>query len=260
MSHRTKLHVRKAVYDLFYTPSSSYFYVVNDILAATTLLSVLSLVLETVPGLLQWHSLFLAVEYISVALFTLEYAGRIYARGSHYKSYVFSFFGIVDILAILPTYLGLANLTFLKTARVLRILRLLRMVRLAKIARQSQHRLMADRGTIGQQTLSTQIYFVALLSMVLVFGTLMYAAEGQRQELESIPLSMIWAAKVILGGVPQHMPETLWGEFVTIGARFAGLLLFGLLISIVGTGLQRLLFGSARISSKHVAKAPSRKR
>lgn len=64
-----------------------------------------------------------------------------------------------------------------------------------------------------------------------------------RPEFESIPLAMVWSAKVIMGGVPQHMPATVWGELVTIGTRFFGLLLFGLMISIMGNTLKKILFG-----------------
>ena len=106
---------------------------VNDILAAFTILSVISIVLETVPAFVHLKPLFDTVEYTTVAVFTLEYFARMYAAPRK-RDYIFGFFGIIDLLAIAPTYLTLANFTFLKTARVLRILRFLRAIRLAKIA------------------------------------------------------------------------------------------------------------------------------
>lgn len=231
------------LHDVFYNVESRWFHPVNDLLAITTIASVLALILETVPALTTYHPLFVAVEYIAVALFTLEYVGRVLARRNDVGSYVLSFFGIIDLLAIIPTYLGLTNLTFLKTARVLRLLRLLRMIRLAKLAQVTRHR----RGDIEHHQdlykLSLRIYFVALLACVTIFGTLIYVAESDAPHFSSIPLGMIWAAKVTMGGVAQHMPDTVWGELITIGARFTGLALLGLLISIVGDTVRRLLFG-----------------
>jgi hypothetical protein len=72
----------------------------------------------------------------------------------------------------------------------------------------------------------------------------MYTFEGDTPAFESIPLAMIHTAKVIMGGIAQHMPTTVAGDLITILTRFTGLLLFGLLISIVGDTLRRALFGS----------------
>jgi voltage-gated potassium channel len=217
---------------------------VNDVRAAATIISVLALILETVPSLAPYMPLFVAIEYAAVAIFTIEYVCRIIARKGTVHNYVFSFFGIIDLLAIVPTYLGLTNLTYLKTARVLRILRLLRMVRLAKLAQTTRTRFHEIEHHTNHYRLSLQIYFAALISTIILFGTLIYIAEGHRAEFGSIPLGMIWAAKATMGGVAQYMPETVWGELITIAARFSGLALFGLLLSIVGNALKKLLFGT----------------
>jgi voltage-gated potassium channel len=173
--------------------------------------------------------------------FTLEYVGRVVANKGHVRTYTLSFFGVIDLLAILPSFFGLSNLTFLKTARVLRILRLLRMVRLAKLAKMPRNKDPDEHTKLDMA--AVQIYIAALLSVVLIFGTLIYITEGYRTEFVSIPHGMLWAMKVTIGGVPQYMPATIWGEFITIGARFSGLLLFGLLISIVGKALNKFLLG-----------------
>jgi len=228
------------VWDSFYKPGSRYFLLVNDVLAIATVVSVLSLILETVPALASYQMIFDVVEFVAVVIFSVEYVARIYANQKHVRSYTLSFYGVIDLLAVLPSYFGLTNLTFLKSARVLRILRLLRMLRLAKLAkpRKSAH------DVADVQRMSVQIYFAALVASVILFGTLIYVAESSYTEFSSIPHGMLWAAKVVMGGVPQYMPNTLWGETITVVARFSGLLLFGLLISIVGAGTKRLLLGS----------------
>lgn len=215
-------------------PRSRYFLFVNDSLAFLTILSIVVLALATMPSLAPYQQLFLYIEYVAVFVFTIEYILRIWTTKKR-TQYIFGFFGIIDLVSILPTYLGLGNFAALKSARVLRILRFLRILRIAKVAR--------SRNMEKKNIFDIRVYFFALLTAILIFGALMYIAEGIRPEFESIPVAMIWSAKVILGGVPQHLPETYFGEFVTIGARFAGLLLFGLLINIMAGSVKWLIFG-----------------
>jgi voltage-gated potassium channel len=155
---------------------------------------------------------------------------------------VFSFFGLVDLLSILPTFIGALNLTFLKSARVLRILRLLRMVRLAKLAR---FRAVSDpEHHASIYWLNIQIYFTALFATVLALGALIYIFEAPAEGFESIPAGMLWAADMVLGGsITGLLPQTLAGQLIGLLARFAGLALLGVLIHVIGTLLKRWLFG-----------------
>lgn len=246
MFGRKKKDISERLYNLFYTPSTPGFYIINDILAITTVASVLSIILETVPSFSEYSALFFIIEYISVILFTLEYVGRVIANKKHISSYTLSFFGIIDLLAILPSFFGLSNFAFLKTARVLRILRLLRMARLAKLAKKPKRKEKQDDESANAYKLSIQIYFATVLSAVVLSGTLVYVFEGKADGtgmFASIPHGMLWALKVTLGMTPGTMPVTMIGEAITIMTFFFGLLLFGLLISVMGTSLQRLLLG-----------------
>jgi len=231
------------LYNIFYKPGTKYFYFVNNFLALTTIVAVLVVVLETVPLLSPYGNTFFVIEWIVTIIFTIEYFARILANKQKPFKYIFSFFGIIDLVSIIPTILGLGNLTFLKTARTLRILRLLRIIRLSKLIRIPIHDNKREENKEIFK-LSVQIYLTALLTSIIIFGTLMYVAEGSRIEFQSIPEAMIWSTKVTLGGISQHTPETLWGELIVILTRFSGLLLFGLLISIVGTTFKKLLLGS----------------
>jgi len=235
-----RLHTR--LYHLFYDPRARYFVLVNDILALATIVSVLALILETLPSLSGYTGLWYTIEFVSVAIFTTEYVARIIAHKGQVGRYIFSFFGIVDLVAIVPSFIGLTNLTFLKTTRTLRILRLLRMLRLAKLA----NTVGAESKTRSNTSLiSVQIYAAALSTGLILFGTLMYLVEGESETFVSIPHAMLWAAKVTLGGVPIASPSTLAGDVLMLCTRFFGLLLFGLLIAITGKGLERLLFGKS---------------
>ena len=107
---------------------------VNNFFALITLVSVFFISLETVESLQPYMGLFKVIEWITVILFSFEYAGRIIAEKRKFK-YIFSFYGLVDLIAVIPTYFGLANFSFLKIARITRVLRFLRMIRLVKMMR-----------------------------------------------------------------------------------------------------------------------------
>lgn len=235
--------IKKKIHTMFHDPSTRLFVVVNDFLAVLTIASVMALILETVSSFAPYHSLLLAVEYIAVFFFTLEYMGRIFVSERR-KYYIFGFFGIVDLLAILPTILLLTNLTFLKTARILHIVRFLRMLRLVKLVHTKED----PHGKIDRysklRNLDIQIYIFAFFSATVIFGTLMYIFEGGHQSAENIPLAMLWVAKVIVGGVAQSAPATILGDITIILTRFTGLLLFGLLIYVVGSSVNKFLFGT----------------
>jgi voltage-gated potassium channel len=153
--------------------------------------------------------------------------------------YVFSFFGIIDLVAILPSVLGLANLTFLKSARTVRIIRLLRMMRLAKFSRAK------DKGKAAQSVykINLEIYFLTLTLALLLIGSLFYIFENNA-EASSIPSGMYWALKSILGGFPYPQPETLGGIIALILARFTSMILLGMMLGLVGMMVRKLLIGS----------------
>lgn len=238
--------IRAKIDTAFHDYKSKTFYWMNDFLALVTIVSIIAIVLETVPYLENYHYIFDSIEYATVAIFTLEYLARILVAKNKLK-YVFSFFGIIDLLSILPTFLKIGNLTFLKSTRVLRILRFLRMIRLAKILRlkRKKRRDLEEHSQVYR--LNIQIYFLALASAIVIFGSIIYILEGQYQEFSSIPLGMLWATKTILGGVFQEVPHTVLGNVTIIFARFVGLVLFGLLINVVGRGINKILFGTASI-------------
>jgi|SRR3989344_6327566 len=232
---------RKFVRDAFENPASRSFTVVNDLLAFATVVSVVAIVLETVAVFAPYHNFFKAIEYTSVALFSLEYLGRVWTTKPK-MSYIFSFFGIIDLLAIVPTYISLANLTFLKGARALRILRFLRMLRLAKLARMRNK----EKGAHSLYFLNIQIYATALFIAVLTLGTLLYFFEGDKTYAKNIPTAMLWSFKAILGGIQYDQPTTAAGITILAGARFVSMILLGLLLGLFGTMMRKVLTGSEK--------------
>jgi voltage-gated potassium channel len=231
-SFRTFLHTT------FHDVTSTRYRIVNTLGVFVTIVSVLAITLETVDGLAAYNEVLRIIEYVAVCLFSLEYVLRIIADKQPLH-YIISFWGAVDLLSVLPTFLGLGNLTFLKSARVLRTIR---MVRVAKIARpeiqyNEQHAFNTHRFTV-------KTYFIGLVVSLFVFGILAFFAQGSQSVFVTIVDSIVWTSKVLLGGAPAEVLHTTAGEVLTIVARFVGLLLFGLLLVIVGGVLKKLFFGS----------------
>lgn len=225
-------------YELFDDPRKPFFVYANNVLAIATLVSVATIALETVPSLQQYRPLFLVIEWGAVLLFGTEYIARI-VTSKNKLGYIFSFFGIIDLIAILPSLIGLSNLTFLKSVRVIRIIRLLRMLRLAKFSRARNK----EQTARSLQKINLEIYILSFALAVLVLGSLFYVFESHA-EAASIPHGMYWAFKAILGGLPYPEPETIGGNVTLILSRFTAMILLGMMLSLVGSMLHRLLTGS----------------
>lgn len=210
---------------------------VSNFFALLTIVSILSLVLETVPGLEKYGQTFLITEWVAVILFTFEYVGRIYVSKPAWK-YTVSFFGIIDLVAILPTFLGLGNFVFLKSARALRIIRMLRMLRLAKVGRGG----LVDENSMSVLSLNILIYFSTLTFSLLIMGTAMYLVEPKTVEFVSIPAGMWWSFKVFLSNIPVAQPVTALGGVFHVVTRFVGLLLLGLLVGVIGNVFKAVMF------------------
>ena len=227
--------------DMFDDPRNTYFAFANTILAIMTLVSVAAIALETVATFEKYHLIFTGIEWVAVVLFSAEYVTRLITNKKPLR-YVFSFFGIIDLVAIAPSFLGMSNLTFLKSARTVRIIRLLRMVRLAKFTRAKDK----DKASQSVYKINLEIYFLTLVLTVLILGSLFYTFEHSMSAAKDIPSGMYWALKVILGGISYPQASTLGGTITLIMARFTSLILLGMMISLVGTMIRKMLIGSEK--------------
>ena len=217
---------------------------VGGFLAIATILAVLLVALETVPSLAPYLPYFVLAEYVLVAIFSLEYLIRIYQAPSKLK-YIFSFFGLVDLIAILPSMLGFANLTFIKVGRAVRIIRLLRILRLAKLSKVSTKN---SAPSSSVYLYNIEIYVAALTIATLILGSLFYIFEHGQAAGSSIPSGMYWSLKVILGELAYPQPETFGGGVTMVLTRITSLVLLGLLINLAGTILRKVLTGSEKDS------------
>jgi voltage-gated potassium channel len=202
------------------------------VLLVLILLSVVTVMLESIDHLnQQYHVLFRTIEWVVTILFTIEYALRIYSLVRPWK-YITSFYGIIDLLAIIPTYLSLilVGSQYLVTIRALRLLRIFRILKLGRMLRESNILLLALRKSRSK----VFIFFVAVLTIVVFVGSLMYVVEGSYNPgYSSIPRSIYWAIVTITTvGYGDITPVTTLGQVLS-----AMLMITGYAIIAVPTGI-----------------------
>lgn len=160
-------------------------------LIALVLLSVLAVMLESVASIQARHAVLLDwLEYFFTALFTAEYLLRL-ACVRYPMRYALSFYGLVDLLAVLPTYLALfvPELYALVDVRVLRLLRVFRIFKLG--AYLSEFAMLAQALRASRRKIL--VFLSVVLMVVTIMGTVMYLVEGPPNGYTSIPTSIYWA-------------------------------------------------------------------
>ena len=173
---------------VFTEPTSKAFLRWVAVINFAIFISCLSLACETVePYATEHGNLFKLIEYFAVLLFSVDYLGNLYFAKDRVK-YFFSFWGLVDLISILPTYLMIMNLTALQGSKVFRILRVVRVLRVLKMARIALQELEKKIDTSNPILTNLKIYFIALFSVVMISSTLMYYVEGSLYSPEAIAI------------------------------------------------------------------------
>jgi voltage-gated potassium channel len=185
----------------------------DKVIIAAILVSVAVVMVDSVG---TWHDrharLLSGIEWFFTALFTIEYIARLLSVRNQLR-YALSFFGIVDLVAVLPTYLALffPELHALIDVRVLRLLRIFRIFRLTEYVVEYQimgEALMASRRKI-------MVFLLAIVMIVLIMGTLMYVVEGPENGFRDIPTSVYWAVSTLTTvGFGDIVPKTDIGRFI----------------------------------------------
>lgn len=182
-------------------------------LLVAILMSVAAVSLDSVATFRERHGEFLKwMEWILTGLFTVEYALRV-ASVRKPLGYMLSFFGLVDLLALLPTYFSpfAAGTHSLTVIRALRLLRIFRILKAARYVREAQFlgRAVAASGR------KITVFMGAVLSLVLIIGAVMYMVEGEESGFTSIPQSMYWAIVTMTTvGYGDVAPVTAFGKFI----------------------------------------------
>lgn len=210
------------------TPGGKLF---DVLLIIAIIFSVLAVMLSTVNGIASdYGQIFFVAEWVFTIVFTLEYVLRLYCVRRH-GVYARSFYGIVDLLSVLPTYLelmvtGAGYLLVIRIFRILRVFRVLKLSRYVGEADALMEALTASRRKIF-------VFLYAVITLVVIFGSLMYLVEGPQRGFTSIPRGVYWSIVTLTTvGYGDITPSTPLGQTLS-----AVIMIMGYGIIAVPTGI-----------------------
>lgn len=224
---------RKQIHDVIYEADTPEGRIFDISLIIIIIISVILVALETVGWINeQYYDILNIAEWIITILFTIEYILRIISI-HHPSKYIFSFYGIIDFLALIPKYISLfilgAHLETMMAIRALRILRIFRVLHFTRYIGESNflvRSLLVSRAKII-------IFLLFVLIMCILFGTLMYLVEGPEAGFDNIPESIYWCISTISTvGYGDIVPLTGMGKFLA-----SMLMILGYGIIAVPTGI-----------------------
>ncbi len=222
---RAKLH--EVIFEAD-TPTGKFF---DITLLALIVLSVIVVLLDSISSIHnRFGSFLLILEWSFTILFSLEYLLRIFTSNKPSK-YIFSFYGIIDLLAILPTYLSLilVGSQYLLVIRMLRLLRVFRVLKLTRYVGASKVLAIALRKSRHKIV----VFLEVVLTLVVVMGSIMYMIEGPEHGFNSIPHSIYWAIVTLTTvGYGDIAPQTFLGQ-----ALASVVMIIGYAIIAVPTGI-----------------------
>ncbi len=185
------------------------------------LFSIAVVMLESIPELgASYNTYFLWLEWMFTIIFTVEYLLRIVISPKPLK-YIFSSWGLIDLLSILPTFLALifVGSHYFVVVRIFRLLRVFRILKLARFNSEANVLMVALRGSAHK----ISIFLLAVLNTVVFLGTLMYVIEGGDKGFTSIPQSIYWAiVTVTTVGYGDMVPHTVLGKVISSVAMILG--------------------------------------
>jgi len=202
------------------------------ILLIAIILSVAVVMIESIPAYGEkYHTFFVRTEWTFTILFSIEYIARIISIKRPLR-YVFSFYGIVDLLSIIPTFLSLFapgnthSLTVIRSLRLLRVFRILKLGKYLSDAQQLASALKHSRSKII-------VFLGTVLTSVIILGTVMYLVETPESGFTSIPRSIYWAIVTLTTvGYGDIYPDSDLGQFIA-----AIVMIMGYAIIAVPTGI-----------------------
>lgn len=236
MDANAKAKLRHRLHTVIYeadTPAGKLF---DLILLALIVISIVAVMLESVAAVRALYGQELVIiEWIITIFFTIEYLGRIVAVRRP-LSYIFSLYGIIDLLALLPGYIDLffPGLHFLVSLRALRLLRIFRILKL-------MHFVGAGNQLIEALKRSRTKIFVFLFAVIVIcvmLGTVMYLVEGPENGFTSIPMSIYWTIVTLTTvGFGDITPQTALGQLISVVIMILGYGIIAVPTGLVGAQL-----------------------
>ena len=229
---------KRELHEIIYeadTPNGKLF---DLILLTTILASIVLVMLESIDSINDSYGTFLNIsEWIITGLFTLEYILRIIAIEKPLK-YIFSFYGIIDLLSTIPKYLSLIfigshHFAALRALRLLRVFRILKLTRYIGASNKLLIALKTSRAKIG-----VFLFFIIILCVIL--GAIMYMIEGADNGFTSIPKSIYWAVVTMTTvGYGDIAPQTPFGQFIASIIMILGYAIIAIPTGIVSSEISK---------------------
>lgn len=226
-----------------HTPAGRLF---DILLLVLIVYSIVIVMLESVPRFDdQYHNFLNISEWVVTILFTIEYILRIICI-KRPKSYIFSFFGVIDFLSTVPKYLSyfLIGSQYLTAFRALRLLRVFRILKLARFVGESNNLIKSLKAS--RTKILVFVFFVLVVSVLL--GTLMYLIEGPEHGFNSIPHSVYWTIVTLTTvGYGDISPETPLGQLIA-----TLIMIIGYGIIAVPTGIVSAEYASSKNKTQEI--------
>jgi len=205
--------IKERLYEIIFEADTREGKTFDVLLITAIVISIIAVILDSVPEInAGWHGTFMTIEWIITIFFTLEYILRVSIVRHSFK-YIFSFYGIIDLLATLPTYIGLiatggSSLLIIRALRLLRIFRVFKLSRYTVAGSIISKSLVASKAKIG-------VFLVAVTTVIIIIGTMMYLVEGSANGFTSIPRGIYWTIVTITTvGYGDIAPATGLGQFI----------------------------------------------
>lgn len=219
-------------------------------LIAAILVNVAAVMLDSVKTSVQTESILNVSEWCFTFLFSADYITRIVCSRNR-RQYITSFFGIVDLLSILPTFLGIfmPGSEYLAAIRFLRVLRTFKILGLSSYHEEARSLLDALRSSVRR----IAVFVMTVLTLVVILGSLMYVIEGPQNGFTNIPISIYWAIVTLTTvGYGDISPATPLGRMIA-----AAVMLLGFAIIVVPTGIVSAHIAVAKMADKRTCAACS---
>lgn len=230
---------RKKLYQTVFESNTRLGRIFDLMLIVVILTSVVTVMLNSVHSLRdKYGEFFLAAEVVITGIFTAEYVLRLICAPKRW-AYAKSFFGIVDLLSVLPTYIAMvssADAHYLMIVRILRLMRIFRILKLARFLHEAETLKRALQLSLPKIT----VFAAAIVAIVVIVGALMYVVEGEEHGFSNIPISIYWAIVTLTTvGYGDMSPKTPLGQFLSCIVMMLGYAIIAVPTGIVSVQLHQ---------------------
>lgn len=229
---------RRALYETVFESNTQGGRIFDLVLIAVIMTSVVTVMLNSVGSLRASYGVyFFAAEIVLTGIFTVEYVLRLACAPNRVR-YATSFFGMVDLLSVLPTYIAMfsADAHYLMIVRILRLMRIFRILKLARFLHEAE----VLKRALVQSLPKITVFAAALVTIVVVVGALMYVVEGEDHGFSNIPISIYWAIVTLTTvGYGDMSPKTPLGQFLSCIVMMLGYAIIAVPTGIVSVQLHQ---------------------